>query len=201
MPNQFFSKLFPKSYVNMSDEELMTLIQTNNQMAFNELYFRYKVPLYSYFYGLLNKAIAEELLQETFLKIVSKRDTFRFESQVKTWVWTVAKNTLRDHWRSVDHKMRNSFDQLSSEEGEEIYSHQSDSQEEEFLKKVTLAQLKICIEKLPDQQKEIIFLNIQSELSNQEIANLTNVGLGAVKSILFRSKEKLSECFKRGGHL
>lgn len=185
----------------MSDEELMTLIQTNNQMAFNELYFRYKVPLYSYFYGLLNKAIAEELLQETFLKIVSKRDTFRFESQVKTWVWTVAKNTLRDHWRSVDHKMRNSFDQLSSEEGEEIYSHQSDSQEEEFLKKVTLAQLKICIEKLPDQQKEIIFLNIQSELSNQEIANLTNVGLGAVKSILFRSKEKLSECFKRGGHL
>lgn len=179
----------------------MTLIQTNNEKAFNELYSRYKTPLYSYFYGLLNKPLAEELLQETFIKIVNNRESFRFESKVKTWVWTIAKNTLRDHWRGQDHKMRNSFDQLHTEEGDEIYADQSDSLEEAFLKKVTLAQLKLCINELPDQQKEIIFLNIQSELSNQEIANLTNVGVGAIKSILFRSKEKLLECFKRGGHL
>lgn len=201
MSNGFISKLFPKSYVNMTDEELMTLIQTNNHAAFNELYSRYKVPLYSYFCGLLNKSIADELLQETFLKIVNKRDAFRFESKVKTWVWIIAKNTLRDHWRSVDHKMRNSFEELSSEEGEENYPHQSETQEESLLKKVTLAQLKICIDELPDQQKEIVYLHIQSELSNQEIADLTNLGVGAVKSILFRSKEKLIECFKRGGHL
>jgi len=102
MSNQFLSKLFPKSHVNMTDEELMRLIQANNHEAFNELYSRYKVPLYSYFYGLLNKTIAEELLQETFLKIVNKRDSFRFDSKVKTWIWTIAKNTLRDQWRSVD---------------------------------------------------------------------------------------------------
>jgi RNA polymerase sigma-70 factor (ECF subfamily) len=185
----------------MSDEEIMTLIQANNEQAFNELYSRYKTPLYSYFYGLLDKSLADELLQDTFLKIVNKRDTFRFESQVKTWVWTIAKNTLRDHWRSTDHKMKNSFEQLQSEEGDELYADQSDPHEEAFLKKVTLAQLKICINELPDQQKEIIFLHIQSELSNQEIASLTNVGVGAIKSILFRSKEKLLECFKRGGHI
>jgi RNA polymerase sigma-70 factor (ECF subfamily) len=185
----------------MSDEEIMTLIQANNEQAFNELYSRYKTPLYSYFYGLLNMSLAEELLQDTFLKVVNKRDSFRFESQVKTWIWTIAKNTLRDHWRSVDHKMKNSFEQLHNEEGDEIYSNQADSHDEAFLKKVTLAQLKICINELPDQQKEIIFLNIQSELSNQEIASITNIGVGAIKSILFRSKEKLMECFKRGGHL
>ena len=201
MSNKLLSKLFPKPYVGMTDEELMKLIQANNQEAFNELYFRYKVPLYSYFFGLVNKTIAEELLQETFLKIVNKRDSFRFESQVKTWIWTIAKNTLRDQWRSVDHKMRNSFEQLSSEEGEENYSHQSETQEEALLKKVTLVQLKTCADELPDQQKEIVYLHIQSELSNQEIANLTGIGVGAVKSILFRSKEKLIECFKRGGHL
>lgn len=179
----------------------MRLIQANNHDAFNELYSRYKVSLYSYFYGLLNKTIAEELLQETFLKIVNKRDSFRFESKVKTWVWTIAKNTLRDQWRSVDHKMRNSFEQLSTEEGEENYPNQSETQEEALLKKVTLAQLKTCVDELPDQQKEIVYLHIQSELSNQEIADLTDIGVAAVKSILFRSKEKLTECFKRGGHL
>ena len=97
--------------------------------------------------------------------------------------------------------MRNSFEELNSEEGEENYSHQTETQEELLLKKVTLAQLKICVDELPDQQKEIVFLHIQSELSNQEIADLTSTGVGAVKSILFRSKEKLIECFKRGGHL
>lgn len=179
----------------------MRLIQTNNQEAFNQLYFRYKVPIYSYFYGLSNKETAEELLQETFFKIVNKKESFRFESLAKTWIWTIAKNTLRDHWRSVDHKMRNSFEELSSEEGEEHYAHQTDTHEEALLKKVTQTQLKTCVDELPDLQKEIVYFHIQSELSNQEIANLTNVGVGAIKSILFRSKEKLIECFKRGGHL
>lgn len=201
MSNHFLSKLFPKAYVSMTDEELMKLIQDNDQEAFGQLYFRYKVQIYSYFYGLSNKETAEELLQETFLKVVNKRDTFRFESLTKTWIWTIAKNTLRDHWRSVDHKMANSFEQLSTEEGEENYSSQTDTQEEALLKKVTLGQLKTCIDELPIQQKEIVYFHIQSELSNQEIADLTKLGLGAIKSILFRSKEKLIECFKRGGHL
>lgn len=185
----------------MTDEELMKLLQQNNDTAFNELYLRYKVPLYSYFYGLLDKSMAEDLLQETFLKVVNKRDTFRFESLFKTWIWTIAKNTLRDHWRGVEHKMKNSFEELTNEDGEEHYSIQTDPHEEALLKKVTQIQLKACIDELPDQQKEIVYLHIQSELSNIEIAELTNTSVGAIKSILFRSKEKLTECFKRGGHL
>lgn len=179
----------------------MRLIQADNQEAFNELYARYKVPLYSYFYGLLNSVMAEELLQECFLKVINKRSTFRFESSVKTWVWTIAKNTLRDHWRSTEHKMKNSFDQLNSEEGDELYSAQTDSLEEALLDKVTLVQLKACIEELPEKQREVLHLHIQSELSSQEIADLTSIGVGAIKSILFRSKDKLVACFKRGGHL
>lgn len=179
----------------------MKQIQAENNEAFSELYTRYKVPLYSYFYGLLNSSIAEELLQDTFLKLIQKKDSFRYESSARTWIWTIAKNTLRDHWRSLEHKMKNSFEQLTSDEGDELYSNKIDSQEELLLKKVTLLQLQTCIKELPEQQQEVIFLHTQSELSNQEIAELTSMGVGAIKSILFRSKEKLVECFKRGGHL
>lgn len=185
----------------MSDEELMTLIQSDKEVAFVELYSRYKSPLYNYFRGLLGSTLAEELMQETFIKVLNKRMTFRFESKVKTWVWIIAKNTLRDYWRSVDHKMKNSFDSLVTEEGDEAFEAPLDSVEEMILKKVNLQQLEDCINELPTDQKEVVFLHLQSELSNQEIAEINNISLGAVKSILFRSKNKLIDCFKRGGHL
>ncbi len=185
----------------MSDEEIMKLFQANDAEAFNEIYERFKAPLYSYFFGLLNSTMAEDLLQETFLKIALKRDTFRYECRLKTWIWTIAKNNLLDYWRTQDHKMLNSFDQLCNDEGEEIILDSNDSQEELYLKKVTKAQLKLCSDELPLGQREILFLHIQSELSNQEIADISQVEIGAIKSIIFRSKVKLSACFKRGGHL
>jgi len=180
----------------------MTLIQANDNLAFNELYSRYKVGINSYFNGLLAPAIAEELMQETFIKVLNKSHTFRFESKVKTWIWTIAKNTIRDHWRSVDHKVKNSFDSLTNNEsGEEIIEAPLTSNEEMILDKVIKKQLKTCIDELPDDQKEIVLLHIQSELSHQEISELTQLQVGAIKSHLFRAKDKLINCFKRGGHL
>lgn len=180
----------------------MKLIQANDNNAFEILYSRYRVPVYSYLSGLVPPVLAEELAQETFIKVINKNSTFKFESKVKTWIWTIAKNTLHDHWRSVDHRINSSLESLqSSENGEELYEAEMDSQEELLLKKVTLEQLKACINELPEDQREVVFLHIQSELSNQEISELTGASIGAVKSILFRSKEKLIACFKRGGHL
>lgn len=179
----------------------MKLIQSDDHLAFTELYSRYKSPLYTYYNGLVGSVIAEELFQETFIKILNKRMSFRFESKVKTWIWTIARNTLRDHWRSLDHKLKDSFDSLISDEGEEVFENQLDSIETIILAKVTKNQLEECIKELPHDQKEIVFLHIQSELTNQEIAELSNLKIGAVKSILFRSKSKLIDCFKRGGHL
>ncbi|MDO9181896.1 MAG: RNA polymerase sigma factor [Bacteriovorax sp.] len=179
----------------------MTLIQQADPLAFDELYLRYKKPVYSYFLGLLNNSVAEEILQETFLKILIKKNTFRFESKVKTWIWVIARNTLLDYWRSLDHKMENSFDTIYTSTGEENFESQLDDLETSLLKKIDSNQLKICIEELPKDQQEIVFLHIQSELSNQEISDILIIGIGAIKSVLFRTKEKLITCFKRGGHL
>jgi len=184
----------------------MKLIQANDNNAFEILYSRYRIPVHSYLSGLVNSntadTIVEELLQETFIKVITKNSTFKYESKVKTWIWTIAKNTLHDYWRSVDHRISQSLDSLHSEEsGEELYASPLDSQEDLFLSKVTKQQLDACIKELPEDQREIVFLHIQSELSNQEISELTGASVGAIKSTLFRCKEKLTACFKRGGHL
>lgn len=177
----------------------MELIQQDKEGAFQELYRRYGTPIYNYFMRLIGPVIAEDLMQDTFIKVLSKRMTFRFESKVKTWIWIIAKNTLRDHWRSQEFKMKNSFETLFSDHGEEVLESPMDSSEMMIMNKLTKEQLISCIDYLPAEQREVVLLHIHSELSNQEIAELTGFSLGAIKSILFRSKEKLIECFKRGG--
>ncbi|MBC7715113.1 MAG: sigma-70 family RNA polymerase sigma factor [Rhizobacter sp.] len=194
-------KLFSSQHVSMSDEDLMRLIQAGNTNAFDELYSRYKSPLYSYLSRLLNSSIAEELLQEIFLKLINRKDSFRFDSSVKTWLWTIARNTLIDHWRGLDHRMKNSFESLQEIKGEESIESPLDNVETALLKKISREQLIACISELPEAQQEIVLLHIHAELSNQEIADQVKMGLGAVKTVLFRSKEKLIDCFKRGGHL
>ena len=185
----------------MSDEELMKAIQISNYSAYTELYNRYKTPLYTYLYRLTPQHIADELLQEIFIKVLQKNDSFRFDCKVKTWIWIIAKNTIRDYWRSLDHKMTHLFDQLIDEDGNEHFASPLSSTEELFLSKVSKTQLETCINELPLDQKEIVLLHTQAELSHQEISDLTHTSIGAIKSVLFRAKDKLTECFKRGGHL
>lgn len=194
-------KLFPSSYVNKSDEELMQLVMDNNLQAFNEIYNRYRVSLYSYLNKNLNSDRVEDLHQEIFYKVIKNKNTFKFESKFKTWIWTIARNTLIDYYRTSENKMKNSFAELTNEDGEESYASALESTEELILNKTTQKQLELCLEELSPEHKEIMLLSIQSELSYEEISKVTGLSIGAIKSIFFRSKEKLIECFKRGGHL
>jgi RNA polymerase sigma-70 factor (ECF subfamily) len=199
MSTSIIGKLFSKSLVYQSDEELMKEFQADQTQAFNELYNRYKAPLFSYFLRLSSQAIAEELLQELFLKVIQKKNSFQFKSSFKTWIWTIANNTMIDFWRSKNHQVQKLTSVLDDQINE---SHLLlDSAEEEILKKINSKQLEACISELPEEQRQIVFFHTYSELSHEEISQISDASIGAIKSTLFRAKEKLIECFKKGGHL
>lgn len=179
----------------------MELILENNNLAFEELYGRYKAPVFSYLTIKLDVQRAEDVHQEIFIKLIRYKDTFKGQSKFKTWLWSIVKNTVIDVYRSEDHQNKNSFSELTNEEGEEVFSAELQTNEEIVLSKTNKDQLKICINELDPNSREVVLLNVFGELSNQEIAEKLKISLGAVKSMLFRSKEKLISCFKRGGHL
>lgn len=199
MSNSLILKLFSKAVVYKTDEELMKEFQADQIYAFNEIYSRYKSPLYSYFSRLTSETIAEELLQELFIKIVQKKNSFQFNSSLKTWIWTIANNTMIDFWKSKNHHQQKLTQELNEEISENNFF--LDSTEELLLQKVTSAQLKACISELPKEHSQIVFLHTYSELSHEEISQITAISVGAIKSVLFRAKEKLIQCFKNGGHL
>lgn len=196
MPKEIIEKLFSVGFVYKSDEDLMKLFQSGNHLAFEEIYSRYKSPLYSYFLRMTTAQTAEELLQECFFNFIKKKESFRFESSFKTWIWTMANHHLIDFWRSKNHHMNLKTTSLEEEHLDDL---QVASVEEKVLSMIDKIQLESCIKKLPEDQREVVLLHTYSELSHQEISKITALSVGAIKSILFRSKVKLIGCCQQGG--
>ncbi len=184
---------------------MQLLVKEQNHQAFEILYLRYKTPVFNYLCAQTSRAQAEDLMQDIFIKFVNKASDYRGESKVKTWVWTIARNSLIDYFRSGQHKFDLDAFSISgsTKEDEQTFDVASDdlSAEEKLIEKTDLKQIENCLAELTKEQKEILLLHTHSELSYKEISSQTNLSLGAVKSVLFRSKAKLTECFKRGGHL
>jgi len=179
----------------------MRLIQNDEMKAFEVLYDRYRLPLFSYLGGQISGPIAEEIMQDIFVKFLGTRHSFRFESKVKTWLWSITRNTLIDHWRSAGRKIDQSSVSYLNEEGVEYLESPFEAVELQFLKKSNLKQLEECLEELPPQQKEALLLYTQSDFSQEELAKLLKTTVSAIKSLVFRAKDKLLKCFKAGGHL
>lgn len=201
------AKLFKTSLVSSNDEELMKLIQVeNNAYAFEILYERHKTSIFRYLTNQMGKAQAEELLQEIFIKLITYKDSFKFESKVKTWLWKITRNALIDYYRSAEHKttlLTNSMNLEIDEEDVSTIDFESEDlgPEELMIEKTTLLQVETCLNELSAEHKEIVLLHTFSELSYREISEQMNLSLSAVKSLLFRAKIKLVDCFKNGGHL
>jgi RNA polymerase sigma factor (sigma-70 family) len=179
----------------------MKLLQEDEMSAFEILYDRYRTPLFSYLKRQAGDAVAEDLLQEIFIKIVNGKNSFAFQSSVRTWIWTITRNALTDYYRSAANQHRKMDEEFLSEEGEEVLPSLEESQEEMILKKTSQRQLELCLEELPANQKEAVLLQTQSELSYEEVGAIMKTTTKAIKSLLSRARAGLLDCFKRGGHL
>lgn len=85
-----------------SDEELMRRYVDGDEQAFSELYRRYGGPVLGLMRrGYLNRSDAEDLVQQTFLQLHRARFDFRFDSPVRPWLMTIARNVKRDHLRRL----------------------------------------------------------------------------------------------------
>lgn len=180
----------------------MKRVQESDYAAFEELYMKYKKPIYSYFLAkTTSKEEAEELLQDTFMKVLDKKNSFRFESKFSTWLWTLSRNLFIDKYRS-NYQHESKIESLENDERFSIEDIDSDLDTAETLliQKYEEKGIKNCIDELPTNQKEAILLKIYSDLSYEEISRELTLSVAAVKSLLVRSKDKLINCLRSGGH-
>lgn len=178
-----------------SDEELMVLIQKGEVYAFDCLYYRYAKRLQHYFESMLNfqKDLAEDSLQDLFLKIVQQPQSFDSTRSFKTWIFSIAHNVCKNHYRhrQVVHEHEQTHNLKQEYYDSEFYSLAKKLDSVSFRHKLSEALDEMSIEK-----RETFILRFQEDRSIQEIATIMGCPEGSVKSRLHYSLRQLEEKLK-----
>ncbi|MDX9932431.1 MAG: RNA polymerase sigma factor [Bacteroidales bacterium] len=164
----------------MSDELLVQKYIQGDHKCFQLLLKRYKRKLYGYIYvAVKDSMVADDLFQETFLKVVTTLNSgsYREEGKFIQWLMRIAHNQIIDYFRKG-----NRFPQASTAgcEEEDIFTFISDevpNVEDRMITDQIHSTLNHLVEQLPDDQKEVLKMRIYYDLSFKEIAEETNVSI------------------------
>jgi RNA polymerase sigma factor (sigma-70 family) len=151
---------------------------------FERLYAEHAQPLFGYLaYRTGNRALAEDLLADTFERVLTARRPFdRRRAKEKTWLYAIALNCLRDHLRREEAKDR-ALGRAGAEAGE---STQADIEAVERRQTVMSA-----LEGLSEEEREAIALRFGADLTVPEIAKLTGQSLTTTEGRVYRALRKL----------
>lgn len=187
-----------------SDEELLTRFQRGERAAFADLLKRHKNGLYHFVLRhTRSPAVAEDVVQDAFLRVVQNAQDFKHEARFSTWLYTIARNLCIDHMRKHALRKHPSLDQRgssaagdSSDEGPTLGEQTADTKTD-VEREATGNELKDRIAKavdlLPDDQREVFLLREVSNLPFKEIAEVTGVPENTVKSRMRYALERLQE--------
>lgn len=171
-----------------SDESLMLAYAAGQAHAFDTLYARHRGPLHRFLQRhLRNQALADEFFQDVWQRVIAAREGWRPEAAFATWLFRIAHNRLNDHWRALKHRPPAPVD------GDERAARVPDPHTPER----TLSEfeqrrgLQLALDELPDEQREVLLLRLEQELTLEEIGEITGVGRETVKSRLRYAMDKL----------
>jgi RNA polymerase sigma-70 factor (ECF subfamily) len=186
-----------------TDEELMAEFQQGNLLAFETLYARYKSPIFGFLCRLCaNRDLAEELHQETFLRLVRGKDSYHFGAKFATWLYSIARNQVVDAKRREKYRRHASLDQPAQEDGAALRDRIADTgptPDRESIAKKLQGDLEKALAALPEDQREVFCLREYSGLKFQEIAEVTGAKEGTVKSRMRYALEALQASLSRYG--
>lgn len=171
-----------------TDEELMLAYGAGDLAAFQALYARHRGPLFRHLSRQLRDAsLAEECFQDVWQRVIAARERYRPEAKFATWLFQIAHNRLADHWRGKQH--RPDAPEEAQAAAERIPD--PDSPERQLSAFEERRRLQRALEELPEDQREVVLLRLEQELSLEQIGEITGVGRETVKSRLRYAMDKL----------
>lgn len=170
------------------DDALMQAWVAGDVLAFETLYRRHRDRLYRFLVRQLRSgALADEIFQDIWQRAIVARADWRPEALFTTWLFRIAHNRLADHWRAARHRP-------PAPEDAELRTARivdPDSPERRLSEFEQRRQLQLALEGLPAEQREVVLLRLDQELTLEEIGVITGVGRETVKSRLRYAMDKL----------
>jgi RNA polymerase sigma-70 factor (ECF subfamily) len=167
------------------DEELMRAFQRGEPRAFERLVGRHRGPVFNFILRYTgNRARAEDLLQETWLKVVRNAKDYEPKAKFTTWLYTIARNLCVDSARKESHRQADSLE-ASADDGRglsERLASEGAAPDREAYNVRLRPLLQKALESLPTEQREVFLLREYSGIAFKEIAGITGVPEPTVKS-------------------
>ncbi|MCK4579664.1 MAG: sigma-70 family RNA polymerase sigma factor [Candidatus Marinimicrobia bacterium] len=187
----------PEEQVNIheyTDEELIARFQAGNENAYLEIVKRFKDRLFSFIYRFVGDADhAEDLVQDTLVKVYTHRHSYREIAKFSTWIYTIAGNLARTELRK--RRRRATFNMSALGFGEREIELPSTDDTPAVLHEGarTEEMIRAALAKLPLHFRTVIILRDVQELSYDEISKIMKIPLGTVKSRVNRARLRLQE--------
>lgn len=193
----------PADLQTLSDQAVVLLVRDGREDGARELVRRYERPVFSFVLRLVgDRALAEDLSQETFVRTLSHIDSYRTELKFSSWVFRIAHNAAIDHLRRR-HPETLSLDgdpnTISVEEAAESAIAVADpgaSPLDQLVQAELGAQIEGAIAQLRPAYRTCVILRFVEQLSYEEIAQTLELPIGTVKTHLHRARLELQALLK-----
>lgn len=171
----------------MDEFELIESFKNGDEFAFVGLYNRFKGPVFAFcFKMLMSREQAQDVMQETFLRVYENRDRLLKSASFRSWLFTIARNQCLNQIRTGGRQVNVGQEVLERTATTETPFTQMDKSEQvEFVS--------TFLGKLKPEYREVLVLREYQNLSYEEIAAVTRNSLSSVKSRLFKARKKLAE--------
>lgn len=178
----------------MDDKDLVRLYQNGNQEAISELVNRYKQRIHSTIFFLVKKQeLAEDLFQETFIKIITslRKNHYNEQGKFLPWALRIAHNLVIDHFRKEKlMPLQHDTEEFSVFD---IMASNNRNASEQMIYDEKINYVRNLLEKLPFEQREVVILRHYAGLSFKEISQMLNININTALGRMHYALLKMRE--------
>ena len=164
--------------------------------AFVEIIRDYKDGLILYLNGFVNNILtAEELTEDVFFKLVTRKPRFKEKSSFKTWLYAIGRNTAVDYLRRNKKKKEVSAEEIKETEDERL------SLEQSYIKQERLLLIHRAMEKLKPEYRQVLWLVYFEDFSQKETAGIMKKSVHSIETLVYRARLALKAELEKGGFI
>ena len=172
-----------------STEELVARVRAGDEEAFRLIFDRYSRPVLSFIYDMVgDRALAEDLAQETFVRAYRGLSGLREKTKLSTWLFAIAKNCAREQLRSRRRHEGNV--EIDAEPAFELRDH-GRTPSGALLDKELSGVIQRALQKLDEDKRTVFTLKVLQQRSYEEIAEITGFSVGKLKTDLHRARAEM----------
>jgi len=183
---------------DLTDEQLIKEFQDNDTIeAYELLVKRFKDPLMNYVFRFVgNKDVASDIVQDTMIKFYLNKDSYKSFAKFSTWIYTIAGNLARNELKRRKRRVIFSLNNHDDDQELQVEDKSFIAPDRATDNSISREMVEKALKKVKPVYREVVVLRDVQGLSYEEVAEITKLSIGTVKSRINRGRKQLQKLLK-----